>query len=383
MTGHQVIATILRHDAKVTSYKIALLRAINDVVLAFPDLAQQEQDVAVPLRMLAENWIAYFWPFAGEKPIYQGALSKRGDSTSNDMAFRPALAELRRQWELVIGGASRPADGFFLVNEMRVGRKRTSYPPALLVAYQAALRAIATTLQMPIRYAGRGQWSVFPRPAAFDPTDSAIAVPGTRDGELCLRLEAGLWATFVEMSLWVEALCIHEWCLFTEGVEQPADSSVDRGLVYLLLTDRPDNRRPLTWERNKIDLLVLEGAVFVCPWTGKQISRNIAYALDHLIPVSIYPINELWNLAPANPHYNSHVKRDRLPSKTRIEQAVPRLVTTYQHYETSEPLAAALQEDARGRFSLFKAQAVTSTLLTQAVASYMAAVTASRNLATF
>ncbi len=33
-----VISTILKHDAKVTSYKIALLRAINDVVLSFPDL---------------------------------------------------------------------------------------------------------------------------------------------------------------------------------------------------------------------------------------------------------------------------------------------------------------------------------------------------------
>jgi hypothetical protein len=29
----EVISTILKHDSKVTSYKIALLRAINDVVL--------------------------------------------------------------------------------------------------------------------------------------------------------------------------------------------------------------------------------------------------------------------------------------------------------------------------------------------------------------
>ena len=33
----RTIATILRHDAKVTSYKLALIRAINDVVLSFPD----------------------------------------------------------------------------------------------------------------------------------------------------------------------------------------------------------------------------------------------------------------------------------------------------------------------------------------------------------
>ena len=33
----RTIETILRHDAKVTSYKLALIRAINDVVLSFPD----------------------------------------------------------------------------------------------------------------------------------------------------------------------------------------------------------------------------------------------------------------------------------------------------------------------------------------------------------
>jgi hypothetical protein len=58
-----VISTILKHDSKQTSYKIALLRAINDVVLSFPDLGRQPQDIAIPLRTLAEFWIAYYWPF--------------------------------------------------------------------------------------------------------------------------------------------------------------------------------------------------------------------------------------------------------------------------------------------------------------------------------
>ncbi len=34
----QILSTILKHDKKQNSYKIALLRAINDVVLNFPDL---------------------------------------------------------------------------------------------------------------------------------------------------------------------------------------------------------------------------------------------------------------------------------------------------------------------------------------------------------
>lgn len=53
-SASKVISTILKHDRKVTSYKIALLRAINDVVLSFPDVWAFQQDVAVPLRLLGE-----------------------------------------------------------------------------------------------------------------------------------------------------------------------------------------------------------------------------------------------------------------------------------------------------------------------------------------
>lgn len=49
-TGEQLLATILKHASKATSYKFALLRALNDVVLGHPDLALTgELPVAVPL----------------------------------------------------------------------------------------------------------------------------------------------------------------------------------------------------------------------------------------------------------------------------------------------------------------------------------------------
>lgn len=96
----KVISTILKHDAKVTSYKIALLRAINDIALSFPNLSNGKQNIAIPLRMLAEFWVAYYWPFVrANNPIVQGQKAKRGEKQSNDMAFRPYLTTLRSFWE--------------------------------------------------------------------------------------------------------------------------------------------------------------------------------------------------------------------------------------------------------------------------------------------
>src|SRR5919202_698814 len=87
-----------------------------------------------------------YWPFVAlNAPILQGPRSSRGAIVRNDMAFRPALTALRAAWESVIGGPSRPADGFFLIHELRVSRRRIRYPSELLRAYRAALTQVAKT----------------------------------------------------------------------------------------------------------------------------------------------------------------------------------------------------------------------------------------------
>lgn len=318
MNPGQVISTILKHDSKVTSYKIALLRALNDVVLSFPDMRSHERDVAMPLRVLAEHWLAYYWPFVDPTdPILQGPRAYRAGVLRSDMAFREALTEFRQQWELTWSGLSSPADGYLVISELRVPRRRRQYSRDLLAAFDRTLQRIVRTIEMPIRYAGPGEWSVFDRPARLNRLRGVAAIPGTRSDDLCLVVSADLWQAFRELSLWVEALCIHEWSLFTERITQATRRPTDRGTAYTLLTARPNNRRPLTWERNQIDLLLMEECEFVCPWTERHITYGVPYDLDHLVPVSVYPINELWNLVPADPVFNSHKKRDRLPSPER------------------------------------------------------------------
>lgn len=387
MQPDTIISTILKHDAKVTSYKIALLRAINDVALNFPNLRNAGRDVAIPLRMLAEFWVAYYWPFADtNNPIIQGQRARQRGGRNNDIAFRPQLTELRSLWQRELNTVSRPSDGFFFINELRIPRKRDSYSPQLLSVYQRVLSAIAGTMvDGPICHAGPGTFKVFDRPMKYSELgDTVVRIPGTQPKDKCLIIPANLWQTFQTMSLWIEALCIHEWCLFTERVEQENNKPADRGDIYRLLTDRPDNRRPLTWERNHVDVLLMEGKQFVCPWTKTRIVQGIQYDLDHLLPVSLYPINELWNLVPADPDFNSHIKRDRLPSQAKLQQAQPHLELAYRHYSTSQKLLVALQEDVAVRFLTVSSRADSfPTALSVAVVDLINIVAESRNLARF
>jgi hypothetical protein len=63
---------------------------------------------------------------------------------------------------------------------------------------------------MPIRHAGPSgsNWTVFSKPLKYaDIYDKIIAIPGTNSQDKCLIINANLWQTFQEMSLWIEALC--------------------------------------------------------------------------------------------------------------------------------------------------------------------------------
>lgn len=377
MSSGSVIATILRHDRKTGSHKLALVRSLNDLALGYPQLGEGARAVAIPLRYLAESWIAYYWPFMGDLPILQG----RVPAHKNDLSFRPALTRVRQEWEQQMGSA-RPSDGFYLVGRMRAaprGAVRVGNPE-LYRAYQAAVRAILPALQQPIQYAGPGHWAVFPRPqkwADLRQDQGILGFPGVEDSDTCLVVQAGLWQELLELSLWIEALCIHEWSLFTAHLNQ-----MDRGQIYTLLTDHPASRQPLTWERHQIGLLMAEGHHFVCPWTGKKLNHE-AWDVDHLIPIAVYPTEEMWNLLPADRSFNQHKKRDRLPSWERLVAALPRLVQGYRLYQTSPDLGEVLWRDASGRFPLVGSRREAAEEIGQRVVHLIETVAESRNIPRF
>ena len=124
----RVISTILKHDNKVTSYKIALLRSINDVVMSFPDITSSGRDVAIPLRILAKYWFAYYWPFFDDGEfILQGPRSFRYGRYNNDMAFRGSLEIFRNEWSKSVRLSNNPSEGFFIINELSIARKRNTF----------------------------------------------------------------------------------------------------------------------------------------------------------------------------------------------------------------------------------------------------------------
>ena len=86
-----------------------------------------------------------------------------------------------------------------------------------------------------------------------------------------------------------------------------------------------DLLKALTWEdprrttvrvRSRVNAL-LESEKVNCCWSGKKLVAE--YAIDHAMPFSRWPNNDLWNLLPTKTHINAR-KSDKLPSSARLQQ---------------------------------------------------------------
>lgn len=101
------IQQILKYDKRTSNYKIALVRAINDLAISYAG-------IAIPLRSIAELWLGYYWHFIDEtNPVIQG-YARAGAS---DIAFRRELTHLKMLWSHNSLGSDKPPDGIILVSE--------------------------------------------------------------------------------------------------------------------------------------------------------------------------------------------------------------------------------------------------------------------------
>jgi hypothetical protein len=122
---------------------------------------------------------------------------------------------------------------------------------------------------------------------------------------------------------------------------------------------------------------MMEGRTFVCPWTNKKLSAD-AYDVDHIIPIAVFPFNDLWNLVPSDPFFNSHIKRARVPSIEKLNQAAPHLTHAYSNYQLSRKLAPVLREDVSLRFSALT-EAYTPSNIAAAVLHLTDSIATARN----
>jgi hypothetical protein len=131
-----------------------------------------------------------------------------------------------------------------------------------------------------------------------------IAVPGH------------IWRAMQRFGAWIEPVLTAEWARMMRSYGERMGLAVslgaaERALVWLEPARDTSLARQVA--RNMID----GGRPVRCVWTGARL-RLGALDIDHCLPWSAWPCGDLWNLLPASPRVNQHLKRDRLPSAAAL-----------------------------------------------------------------
>lgn len=298
------IETIIRRDKKDATYKFALLRALCDIAQTASRKALWYQDgtVGIPLGLVAEKWLLYYWPLV-EPDLGAGSVvfpQKRGAERNVPIAFRAPLLGLIRHYSR-LGGFSCFYQDY---RNQRLGATAGGLA-------DAALNSIANTIVVgPVQYAG----------GALDEEESFFAFRGHRTARgrcgTAAGLEASLGEILVPAAVWKEMCLIGYWVAesivlrWAELTVEMAEGRVRTSEVVDRLLVSPEEERDVGLAKH-----VYDGQPGLqCVWTGVPIR---AFDVDHLIPFSLWHNNDLWNLLPAARQVN-RVKKDRLVSRPTL-----------------------------------------------------------------
>lgn len=304
------IEGILNRDRKVATYKLALFRALAELATQEPRVATWRADgtVGVPIRRIAEKWLGYYWPiFASPRLVPQSQAE--GAGSTKRVKFRQAVTALMAPY------AASGEHGGLSAWQLEVAGGRLS--PATRRHLEAALQRITEAIRDgPVQYAGGAleTGAVF----AYDASNSSVVMP------------AEIWRELSLLGQWIVDAVILRWAELTErfGHRQGIRSSD----VLPLLTARAEPERATQLARQ----MFLRRGLEVCTWSGRRLTPE--FAVDHVIPFSLWGSNDLWNLLPVDPKVNGE-KSDRLPTAELLRERQAVIVRGWQMQRDEVPEA--------------------------------------------
>ena len=301
---------LLRHvvlqDAKSSTYKLALLRAVARIADGSAGLVRESgaDHVSVPLGLVALYWIRLFLPLlSSELPQSPSNRGLQGLGFVND-GFRR-----------LIGVAP---------NDLRVGtRFGADLAPAVHAALVAASRTIAT---MPAHYMTfpNGQPVMRANPGRPGRTSAPLIIDESYlSGMGELLVPAHVWRALSRFDAWIEPAIILEWIRLMKAYAESQHRVLnDATIAQALLWTAPE--RLVADARGRALAVLATGEPLHCVWSGTRLTRqNID--IDHCFPWSAWPCDDLWNLLPSTRTLNQHQKRDRLPSAASLAAARERI----------------------------------------------------------
>jgi SAM-dependent methyltransferase/5-methylcytosine-specific restriction endonuclease McrA len=298
------VESILNRDSKDATYKLALIRALAEI--AQTQYAQAvwtpHGKVKIPTELIARKWLEYYWPLFASADFIPQKYGEKPDG-AKCIAFRKQLSGLiTASWQAGLGDIA----GF------AASERSNALPAAVQKAFATTIGKLKGTVwNMPVRYAGPGEFSIF----QYDRADHTVV------------MDASLWREFSLTGSWIADACILRW---SELTAQISKGELQPSQIVDLLLRRPDPERDTAAARS-----LLKGIRDLrCVWTDLPLRR---FDVDHAIPYALWRNNDLWNLFPASGEINNQ-KRDKLPTHRLISHRQDCIVACWEHMQSAYPV---------------------------------------------
>lgn len=317
-----VLRGIILKDDKSSTYKLGLLRSIARIADDMPSLARHIPDrdeVSIPLGAVAMVWVRMYLPLVAKR-LPQAPRNQGPDGLGFAKAGFRAL--LNRQFlgqDLKVGGQFSADTGRDVMRALSEASDLITRMPAHFITYPASGQQIfvADRQRLPRNLDG----SVLDR--AFLEQFGSLTVPG------------GVWRALMQLGSWIEPVLVAEWTRMVRGYAGP-QSALEAGEITDALT-WIEPERDTRFARTVIDRLQNDGVPVECVWTGSAL-RSSSIDIDHCLPWSAWPCNDLWNLMPSTQALNRNQKRERLPSVARLASARERIQQWWTRAWLDDPI---------------------------------------------
>lgn len=320
------IESVISRDKKDATYKLALLRALCSIAQTESHAVRWGVDgfVRVPLGLVAEKWLFYYWPIVALDGAGSVAVipQKRGMEAKKPIAFRASLRNLIQAY----GAAG--------LDSLYVDYKSVRLPAHVSGLLDRTMNSLANTIvRGPVTFTG-GANVVFKFEGKAqasgrcgDPVSACASL-----GQILVPVP--VWREMCLIGHWIEESLIIRWAELTHEITDK-QVSVQKVIEQLLIVPSPE--RDVGFARKIFN----ETPDLTCVWTGDSLRMD--WVIDHAVPYSLWHNNELWNLFPCAKKVNCE-KSDKMVQFDQLHESRDRIIQTWEifHAHAEERFAVEI-----------------------------------------
>ncbi|MEJ6080354.1 methyltransferase domain-containing protein [Vibrio sp. 1-Bac 57] len=306
------IRHVALNDGKSATHKLALMRVLLRIADGHPGAVIRREDnrVILPVGLVALYWAHQYKDLIDKHELFQSP------NKNINMGFMKADG-----WHQLT---------HLQASDYRIGNLFTGDNAKAMFKMLSA--SVSNIKNMPCKYItyANSEKSVFEVDSkVVRARDSLFLDLSTLNEWGEFSLPEHLWIAFSRYACWIEPVLISEWVKTMasyQGNQQYQAPEQQHTLFNAL--NWLEAKRNTTEVRNRFESLKQQqGAQHNCVWTDKSLQKQ--YAIDHCMPFSRWPNNDLWNLLPSDVKANGQ-KSDRLPTETKMKNAKQRITDWWQ-----------------------------------------------------